>query len=174
MLDKNKLQIKADEVGGEAADDYGDMGGFSFGMDDEEIGAAFDSMDAFGGDGVEDESDSAAPEGFFAAVQYSGDPEKDMAAELTEVQKKFRASIRGDVDRYAATNDSEYWVSLVFDTREQKNDFLAQLGWSGLGTKYIDGIELAEKLGVALPESPLELKFKMKKEYDGLSYPDDF
>ncbi len=43
--------------------------------------------------------------------------------------------------------DTEYWCSVVFENREQVEAFQAALG-PGFGGKYIDGIALADLLGI--------------------------
>jgi hypothetical protein len=67
------------------------------------------------------------------------------------------ASLKDAIDRdnrrfYSAV-DSEYWYCVSFESREQKEAFLKAMGWFDLGDKYLDGNELAERLGIALPEA---------------------
>ena len=56
------------------------------------------------------------------------------------------------------TVDPEYWVCVCFQSREQKEEFLAKAGWLDLGEKYLDGLEVARRLGVAVLPIPLDTK----------------
>lgn len=91
-----------------------------------------------------------APE-YFEAPAETGDPEKDAAATLNAVERGFRARARDEEKRFREATDSEYWFAVCFQTREQKEAFLAAIKLLAYGDKYIDGQVLAEALGVALP-----------------------
>lgn len=80
-----------------------------------------------------------------------GDAEEDSKADLTALQEGFRRRANDEGKRFARATDSEYWACLCFQTREQKEAFLNALGILGLGDKYIDGRDAAEKLGIELP-----------------------
>jgi len=59
--------------------------------------------------------------------------------------------------------DSEYWLAICFQSREQKKKFLAEAGWSDLGDKYLDGMKIADRMGIEIrgmtPQIP-----RMKKK----------
>lgn len=60
--------------------------------------------------------------------------------------------------------DTEYWVSIVFETREQVEAFTRALG-PGYGGKYIDGLALADQLGIDVgprQEFPRERPFSRR------------
>lgn len=94
-----------------------------------------------------------------AQADGAGDPigdqdvERDSLEEMSEVLKGFKQRAQQEEGRYWQTVDSEYWVCLCFQTREQKEEFLQKLGLLMLGDKYLDGLEVAQKLGVEI-ESP--------------------
>lgn len=46
--------------------------------------------------------------------------------------------------------DSEYWVAICFQTREQKEEFLRKARLIDLGDKYLDGIAVARVMGIKL------------------------
>jgi len=81
-----------------------------------------------------------------AEVEYTGDLQQDTAAELTAMQKAYRGRARAEVDRFREATDPEFWVALVFESREQKEDFLREFGLSRLGDKYLDGRKVARVL----------------------------
>jgi hypothetical protein len=63
---------------------------------------------------------------------------------------------------YRLLVDHEYWVCLCFQSRDQKEEFLAKAGWADLGEKYVDGLALAERLGVDVKPVPLTTKVAPK------------
>ena len=62
----------------------------------------------------------------------------------------FKARAKAETERRQTATDSEYWVALCFETREQKEEFLEKIGMLAEGDKYVDGLELAKKLGLTL------------------------
>src|SRR5436305_705358 len=55
----------------------------------------------------------------FKGVAYTGNTEKDTAAELAALETGFARRAKEEAQRFQTTVDSEYWCALVFDTREQ-------------------------------------------------------
>lgn len=100
----------------------------------------------------------------------TGDAEADSAAELDAVQAGFRARAKAKADRFALATDSEYWACVCFQTRAQKEAFLAALKLLDLGDKYLDGQLVAERLGVALPAADVPYKPEPRIDPDWLSF----
>lgn len=86
-----------------------------------------------------------------AAVDYTAGPEKAAKQEMSELLKAFDDRRRREAERFRLATDSEYWFAVCFQTREQKEAFLAALDLLAQGDKYLDGAALAKRLGVALP-----------------------
>ena len=84
-------------------------------------------------------------------VEYPGDIEGDCAAELAAVKSAFAQRADAEKERVRKATDSEYWVCLVFQTREQAEEFLRQTKWSDPDEKYVDGRRAAKHLGIDLP-----------------------
>ncbi len=82
------------------------------------------------------------------------DAEQIALDEVNEVLAGFRSRARNENVRFEQATDSEYWVALCFQTRQQKEEFLTKLGLLELGDKYLDGMAVADKLGITL-ESPV-------------------
>ena len=70
--------------------------------------------------------------------------------EVNEIFRKITEAGNKAKKKFIEDNDGEYWVALCFQTRAQKEEFLQKVGWMHLGDKYIDGMELAELLGISL------------------------
>lgn len=69
-------------------------------------------------------------------------------AEMSEILKKFKARAKEERALFYENVDSEYWVAIGFQSREQKEAFLRLAGWLALGDKYLDGLEVAEAMGI--------------------------
>lgn len=79
------------------------------------------------------------------------DQAEQMAAEeVSELLQGFRNRERNEQQRFEDATDTEYWVALCFQTREQKEQFLHAIGWYELGDKFIDGMAAAEKANITL------------------------
>jgi hypothetical protein len=51
--------------------------------------------------------------------------------------------------------DTEYWVALCFESREQKEAFLKAVNLFAQGDKYLDGRLFAQHCGIEIPnEAP--------------------
>lgn len=99
----------------------------------------------------------------------TGDAETDSANDLTEIQSGFRKRAADESNRFALATDSEYWACICFQTREQKEHFLAALDIlkfadQSTGGRYLDGQEVAKQLGVTLP--PANVPYKTSAKVD--------
>jgi hypothetical protein len=91
----------------------------------------------------------------FDLGEFDGDEAKKASGagrreEISDLWKKLKAAAKAERDRFVEITDSEYWVALCFQTREQKEEFLQKLGLLELGDKYLDGLEVAKKLKVKI------------------------
>lgn len=75
------------------------------------------------------------------------------SARLAELHKGFRERMKAESARRELATDTEFWLCIVFQDRNQKDQFLAGSGWIGLGDKYLDGERLAQLVGVAVDKS---------------------
>lgn len=89
-----------------------------------------------------DEAEDAMPTPEEAEVQA--------LEEVTEVLKGFKDRAKREDQRFTDATDSEYWVAVCFQTREQKEEFLRKAGWIDLGDKYLDGMLVAEAMKIRL------------------------
>lgn len=80
----------------------------------------------------------------------SGDLEADLAEEVEALRSAFLRRARQEGDRFRRVTDSEYWVALCFESREQKERFLQRSGLLRWGDKYLDGRIVARRFGVDL------------------------
>ena len=70
--------------------------------------------------------------------------------ELSEVLSGFKDRAKREDQRFQEATDSEFWIAIYFQSRDQKEEFLNKLGLMEIGDKYLDGMLVAEALGVTL------------------------
>lgn len=86
-------------------------------------------------------------------IDYPGDLAGDAEAELTAVQREFRARMKRENKRRADATDSEYWFCACGQSRDQVTAFLKAVGMDP-NAKYIDLQKLAKRLNIELPVAP--------------------
>jgi len=94
------------------------------------------------------------------------DLEASATAEMSEIVRLIREKKKQSADRFRIAEDTDYWVALCFQCREQRDEFLKKAGWSELGEKYLNGLEIARRLGIDVKVfdlKPLPLRGKPKK-----------
>lgn len=79
--------------------------------------------------------------------------EEASVREVSAVLAAFKMRAKNEQERFALATDSEYWVGVCFQTRAQKEAFLAGVNLLQHGDKYIDGELLAKRMGIALPDA---------------------
>lgn len=91
-------------------------------------------------------------------LDYPDAPEQAATVEISEALAFIKAERQKKRDAWRVTVDPEYWVCVCFQSREQKEEFLTKAGWLDLGEKYLDGVEVAKRLGVTVLPIPLDAK----------------
>lgn len=100
----------------------------------------------------------------------TGDPQADDASALDAVQAGFRKRAKDEQRRFELVTDSEYWACLCFQTREQKEAFLAAMNLLRFGDKYLDGTLVAKELGVTLPSADVPYNTSAKVDRKWLEF----
>lgn len=93
-----------------------------------------------------------------AEVEYGNGIEADSAAEASALLQGFRERAKQEAERFTLATDSEFWVAIGFQSREQKDVFLQVMEWFQLGDKYLDGTQIAALMGIELPKVELANK----------------
>lgn len=87
-----------------------------------------------------------------ADVEYTDNLEVDSARELSALEEGFRARAKNEEKRFFAATDSEFWLAVCFQDREERDRFLAALGAADraktVGGRYISGRDLAALLDI--------------------------
>ena len=103
----------------------------------------FDSL--FGGHPAQQTPDP------FEGIDYTGDPETDAQAEVDAYRSALYRAEQERLDQYRTEiNDPEYFLCICFQTRAQKEEFLGKLALLDLGDKYLDGLKVAQRLGIEI------------------------
>ena len=106
---------------------------------------------SFAGCGFEKASFASPEPSPLDAAEYTDDPEADSSTELEIIENSFAERAARENERRSKAIDSEYWLCLCFQTREQAEAFTAAAGWGRRDEKYIDGRKAAKVLGIDLP-----------------------
>lgn len=91
--------------------------------------------------------------------------EKESKEEMSEVLLAFKERAKREQQRYWDAVDSEYYTVLCFQTRAQRDEFLEKAGLLNLGDRgerYLDGLKVAEILGIPI-DSPTPTMPKLRK-----------
>lgn len=81
--------------------------------------------------------------------------EDEESIRLAELHKGFRERMANEAKRRELATDSEFWLTVVFQDRDQKDEFIRKAKWTALGDKYLDGERLADVMGVKLTPSQI-------------------
>lgn len=84
-------------------------------------------------------------------IKPTGTVEEETNVEVSETLKAFREATAGESKIFEDTTDSEYWICICFQSRNQKEAFLKAVEWFEHGDKYLDGKWVAKKMGVEIP-----------------------
>ena len=87
------------------------------------------------------------------SLGLQGDADEEVSAALQAVidERKEHADV------YRVTNDQDYYFLVCFQSEQQKKDFLDKVGWN-LGERFLNGLKLAEVLGVDVPRIDLPMR----------------
>lgn len=86
--------------------------------------------------------------------EASDNPEDNARADHIAMMRELR---KQQEEANAMANDAGYYFCAYFQTGEQCEQFLKAVGTSG-GGMFVDGLELAEKLGISLTERTVKYK----------------
>lgn len=97
--------------------------------------------------------------------------EEECVQEVSAALQAFKDRNEAEAKLRVEATDSEFWVALCFETRAQKEEFLAKVGLLAWGDKYLDGRLMAKAMGIVLENkgSLGPLKVKRDRDYEALS-----
>lgn len=91
---------------------------------------------------------------YTAELQITDDIDEDFRAEADALKKTLREADKKYAEHRKTVSGSEFWCCLIFETQEQKNAFIAAMGWALFGDKYLNGLLVARKQGIDLGDTP--------------------
>ena len=68
--------------------------------------------------------------------------------ETSAILETIRREKKMRRDAYRIMTDTNYYTVIVFQCESQRDEFLQKAGWDHLGTKYLDGLAVANLLGI--------------------------
>ncbi|MBL8387001.1 MAG: hypothetical protein JNK17_02070 [Hydrogenophaga sp.] len=135
-------------------------------------GDGLGGLDALGAlEDLEAGASQKNPDDPIPELDYENMTNEEVAvAETSAVLAAFKARAKAEQERFTLATDSEYWVAVCFQTREQKEHFLEVTKLLKAGDKYIDGALVAKVLGITLPpaEVPYNVSTKVDAKYAAL------
>ncbi len=100
-------------------------------------------------------------------VEYDeNDLEASADAEMSEILRQIKERRKAQNDRFRIARDPRYFVVLCFQSHDQVNEFLRKSDWAEEDTVYLNGLEIARRLGVDVQPialEPLKLRGRPKK-----------
>ena len=124
--------------------------------DDDYTVAGFDPDNALGWDEdtpVDGDLDDAVPRVLDDLPDMGVD--QRLTAEVDAIAAGFRERRAREAERFELATNSDYWFCVCFATEAQRSAFLESTGWNVLGFRFLDGRDLAQRLGVDLPTDPV-------------------
>jgi hypothetical protein len=88
--------------------------------------------------------------------ELANDLEASADAEMSEMLRQIKERRQADRDRFRVARDPDYFVVLCFQSRDQRNEFLAKSEWGQEDEKYLNGLEVCRRLGIDVV--PIEIK----------------
>lgn len=94
-----------------------------------------------------------------AGMVRTGDLEIDSQNELGEVGMRIRDEMQDWYDQFRSDADPGFYLCAVFQSHDQLDAFLEAIGMEDhIGAQFINGLVLAERLGVVVPLEPVRRK----------------
>ncbi|HQW34714.1 MAG: hypothetical protein WAU96_10830 [Anaerolineae bacterium] len=104
-------------------------------------------------------------------VSDSDDVQKDVDGENSTMLESILAAKKKQQDEYRNETDVNYYFCVCFQNMAQRDEFLVATEWDKPGARFVDGLRLASRLGVAI--KPVNLPRKparpMLKALRGIS-----
>jgi len=93
---------------------------------------------------------------------------KELKDKAEELKSDFIKGIQEKQKKFQQEMDTEFFFCVAFQNREQKEQFLNETGLIEFGDKYLNGLKVAEKMGVKLTfMENMREKFKFKNNFAG-------
>jgi hypothetical protein len=89
-------------------------------------------------------------------LTLTGGLEESTQQELGAVGQAIAEAKRAQYDYFRASTSPDFYVLLCFQTPDQRDEFVTQAGWGEAGDRFLDGLEIAARLGVSIQPIPIE------------------
>lgn len=89
-------------------------------------------------------------------LPVTGNAEVDAAVEVRHIENLIREKERRETQRREEVEDVEFYAVLVFEHKSQREAFLSAFDAEASSDGFINGLRLAERLGVPVGGTPLQ------------------
>lgn len=93
-----------------------------------------------------------------AGLPRTGKAEVDAVTEIEHLQLTMREKERREKQRQEEADDQHCYAVLIFERRSQRDAFLEAYGMKASDDGFVNGMQLAAHLGIAIPDEPLKLR----------------
>lgn len=114
------------------------------------------------------------------AVDYPDtNAEANAEVEISEALKRIKAEKKVRRDTFRVMTDPNFYIVVCFQSADQRDDFIAKAGWHDLGEPFVDGLIVADRMGVdiepiSLPKKKVRLSpKKLRAKERTLAHPDE-
>lgn len=90
------------------------------------------------------------------SVDKDGTLEEAAQRELGAVGQAIAEAKRAQYDYFRASTSPDFYVVVCFQTPDQRDEFVTRAGWGVKGDRFLDGLEIAARLGVDIQPIPIE------------------
>jgi hypothetical protein len=91
-------------------------------------------------------------------LSLTGRPEKTTVGETIKEVSRMGERAKADSARFADATDSSFYACLVFQSSDQRDAFIEAMKWRDSQDDedpcYIDGVAVAQSMGIPLPQCP--------------------
>jgi len=93
-------------------------------------------------------------------VEFTGDAEEDGKLETGYILGEFRKRMNREQARKDYTDDAEFFTVVVFQSKEQRDEFVDAIGGANIDddNQFVDGVALAKKWKIELPSCDIAFR----------------
>ena len=90
-------------------------------------------------------------------VEYDAENlEVSAEREMSEIVRQIKADKKTRYERFRIEQNKHYYLVLCFQSCDQRDEFVQEVGWPTTEGRFINGLEVARRLGVDVKPFKLE------------------
>ena len=90
-------------------------------------------------------------------VEYDDENlEASAESEMSEIVRQIKADKKARYERFRIEQNKHYYLMLCFQSRDQRDEFAQATGWATVEGRFVNGLDVARRLGVDIEAFKLE------------------